>query len=126
MKKQIEQVTLFHKLYGVPISDKPCVPDKKRRKLRIRLLKEELKEFKRASKKKDLIECADALADLLYVLLGTVLEYGYQNVFEKMFDEVHLSNLSKLDYNNEPILRSDGKVIKGPRYSKPNLKKFLN
>ena len=78
-----------------------------------------------AVQNKDIIEIADALGDMLYILCGTILEHGLQHKIEAVFDEIHRSNMSKLDNNGEPLYRDDGKVIKGPNYTKPNLITFL-
>ena len=85
----------FHSLFGVPIEPNPCLPDEKRSELRVALLQEELDELKEAIAKNDLIEVADALADLQYVLSGTVHEFGMGSRFASLFDEVHRSNMSK-------------------------------
>ena len=93
--------------------------------MRIRLLQEELDEYQEAVEKKDLIEIADALTDLLYVLLGTFVSHGLQDYAEDLFAEVHRSNMSKLDENGAPIFRQDGKVLKSKRFSPPNLNRIL-
>ena len=87
---------------------------------------EENKEYLDAAKNNDLIEVADALGDMLYILCGTIIEHGMQDKIEEVFDEIQKSNLSKLGQNGKPIYRKDGKVMKGPNYFKPNISKVLN
>ena len=87
---------------------------------------EENKEYLDAAKNNDLIEVADALGDMLYILCGTIIEHGMQDKIEEVFDEIQKSNLSKLGENGKPIYRKDGKVMKGPNYFKPNISKVLN
>ena len=93
-------------------------------KLRIDLIKEELDELTEAMKKKDLLEVADALTDILYVTYGAGHAFGID--LDKCFNEVQNSNMSKLDNNGRPIYNEDGKVMKGPNYFKPDLSKFVN
>lgn len=125
MKKQLTAVKAFHEAFDVPILNQAQIPNKERAELRIKLLEEELDELKEAVAENDLTETADALVDLQYVLLGTLLEFGMQDKFESCFEEVHRSNMSKLDSNGKAIYREDGKVIKSERYSPPNLKPLL-
>ena len=87
---------------------------------------EENKEYFEAAKNNDLIEVADALGDMLYILCGTIIEHGMQNKIEEIFDEIQRSNMSKLDEDGNPIYREDGKVMKGPNYFKPNIANILN
>ena len=91
--------------------------------MRIKLIDEELKEFREAIKNKDIVEVADALTDILYVTYGAGHAFGID--LDKCFHEVQNSNMSKLDENGSPIYNKDGKVMKGPKYFKPDLKKFL-
>ncbi len=93
--------------------------------LRFKLMEEENKEYLEAVKKRDLVEVADALGDMLYILCGTILDHGLQHRIEAVFDEIHRSNMSKLDASGKPIYRKDGKVMKGPFYQAPNLSKVL-
>jgi predicted HAD superfamily Cof-like phosphohydrolase len=93
--------------------------------LRYNLLKEENEEYLEACKRGDLVEIADALGDLLYITYGTILKHGLQHKIEEVFDEIHRSNMSKLDENGQPIFREDGKVLKSNRYFKPDIKKIL-
>ena len=82
---------------------------------------EENKEYLEAAKNDDLVEVADALGDMLYILCGTIIEHGLQDKIGKVFNEIQRSNMSKLGANGEPIYREDGKVMKGPNYFKPNI-----
>jgi len=93
--------------------------------LYMELKREENEEYLEAAQNGDIVEVADALGDMLYILCGTIIEHGMQNVIDDVFEEIHRSNLSKLDENGQPIYREDGKVIKGPNYFPPNLKKFF-
>ena len=88
-------------------------------------MKEENDEYLEAAKKGDMVEVADALGDMMYILCGTIIEHGMQHIIEEVFDEIHRSNLSKLDENGNPIYREDGKVIKGPNYFPPDIKKII-
>ena len=89
-------------------------------------MKEENEEYFEAANNNDLIEVADALGDMLYILCGTIIEHGMQDKIEEVFDEIQKSNLSKLGENGKPIYREDGKVMKGPNYFKPDILKILN
>ena len=85
-----------------------------------------MKSIIRAVMNNDLIEIADALGDMLYILCGTILEHNLQDKIEDVFNEIHISNMSKLDSNGNPVFREDGKIIKGENYFPPNLKKVLD
>ena len=126
LNKQISAVTSFHKAYGLGVDDKPTValPDSIST-LRFNLMKEENEEYLEAAKEGDLIEVGDALGDMLYILCGTIIANGFQDKMEAIFDEIQKSNMSKLDENGKPIYREDGKVMKGPNYFKPNLRKII-
>ena len=95
-------------------------------KLRFNLMKEENEEYLEAANNDDLVEVADALGDMLYILCGTIIEHGLQHKIDEVFDEIQNSNMSKLDRDGNPIYREDGKVLKGPNYFKPNIEKILN
>jgi predicted HAD superfamily Cof-like phosphohydrolase len=125
MHKQIEQVREFHNSFGHPVLDVPMIPTIKRIILRRDLLIEENNELFGAAMKGDIVEVADAITDCFYVLVGTALEYGMQNVLESLFDEVHRSNMSKLGADGKPITREDGKTLKGPNYTPPNIQGIL-
>ena len=118
-----EKVGIFMKTFGQEVKDKPSFSNEKINNLRVSLIEEELKELKEAMKNNDLLEVADALTDILYVTYGAGHAFGIN--LDKCFDEVQSSNMSKLDSNGKPIYNDFGKVMKGPNFFKPNLKKFL-
>ena len=93
--------------------------------LRYRLMQEENDEYLEAARKKDLVEIADALGDKLYILCGTILAHGLQDKIIEVFDEIQRSNMSKLSEDGTPVIREDGKILKGPNYFKPNIKSIL-
>ena len=118
-----DDVRIFMKTYGQEIKSKPMFPDKKIVKLRYNLIKEELEEFKNAIDEKNLLEAADALTDILYVTYGAGHAFGID--LDKCFNEVQESNMSKLGKDGKPIYNDMGKVMKGPKYFKPDLSKFI-
>ena len=127
MKHQIEAVKIFHEVYKLSYKENPTTDiglDKI--KLRFNLMAEENQEYFQAAKNNDLVEVADALGDMLYILCGTIIEHGMQDKIEEIFDEIQKSNLSKLGVDGKPIYRNDGKVMKGPNYFKPDISKVLN
>lgn len=93
--------------------------------LRHKLMQEENNEYLEACQENNEVEIADALGDQLYILLGTINNHGMQHVIEDVFEEIHRSNMSKLGEDGKPIYRKDGKIMKGPNYFKPNIKKYL-
>ena len=117
------KVGIFMKTFGQEVKDKPSFSTDKINILRINLIKEELDELTEAMKNKDLIEVADALTDILYVTYGAGHAFGID--LDKCFDEVQNSNMSKLGSDGKPIYNEFGKVLKGPNYFKPDLKKFI-
>ena len=121
----IEFVRHWHKTFDVPINEDPRRISKKRADLRVELLKEELKELEEAIEAEDLVAILDGLTDLQYILDGTYLEFGFHSVKALAFIEVQRSNMSKLGHDGSPILREDGKVLKGPNYSPPDLKTIV-
>jgi len=148
----IGQVAAFHHTFQVPIEASPVIPSPKRCALRVQLFEEELQELKEAIRDNDLVEIADALCDLQYVLTGTVLEFGLGDIFPDLFDEVHRSNMSKacktIEEAQETIARyktnlatdsyykeidgmfviyrsSDDKTLKSINFSAPVLKPIL-
>ena len=126
MFKQINDVKDFHDAFKIPVQNNgPIIPSKERCDLRYSLIREELEEFKNAFEAGDLVEVADALTDLQYVLFGSVLEFGLQHKFEELFTEVQRSNMSKLDRDGKAIYRDDGKVLKSDLWTPPNLKNIL-
>ena len=117
-------VKKFMETFGQEVKDKSAFPNDKIVKLRQDLILEEFNELQEAIKQKDLKEVADALTDILYVTYGAGHAFGID--LDKCFEEVQNSNMSKLDENGKPIYNEDGKVMKGPQYFKPDLKKILN
>ena len=116
-------VKKFMKTFGQRVTSKPQFPDEKTMKLRLDLIKEELSELEQAMNAKDLNEIADALTDILYVTYGAGCAYGID--LDKCFKEVQRANMSKLGEDGKPIYNEKGKVMKGPNYSAPNLKQFI-
>ena len=126
MKKQLDAVKQFHKTFKVGFSDKPVASlGNTKNQLRYNLMKEENEEYLHAVQNNDLIEIADALGDMLYILCGTIIEHGLQDKIEAVFEEIQRSNMSKLAEDGTPIYREDGKVIKGPNYSKPDFSSII-
>lgn len=125
MKKQLDSVAEFHKAFNVQDSHLPKRLDEEKYILRHKLMEEENNEYLEACFQEDVIGIADALGDQLYILCGTILQHGLQHIIADVFDEIHSSNMSKLDEDGKPILREDGKILKGKKYFKPDLKKFL-
>ena len=117
------KVGTFMKTFGQEVKTKPSFSTDKINKLRIDLIKEELEELTEAMTNKDLLEVADALTDILYVTYGAGHAFGID--LDKCFNEVQNSNMSKLDENSKPIYNEFGKVMKGPKYFKPDLTKFV-
>jgi len=126
MKKQLQQLLEFQRAYNSTRNTKPTLISEDDYVLRYKLGKEELIEYFDACKDGNLTEVADALADQLYILLGTMISHGMQDVIEDIFDEVHRSNMSKLGSDGKPIYREDGKILKGPNFSPPNISKYLS
>ena len=118
-----EKVKNFMLTFGQEVKNKPSFSSEKINNLRYDLIKEELEELKEALDKKDLIEVADALTDILYVTYGAGHAFGIN--LDDCFEEVQQSNMSKLDNEGKPIYNDSGKVMKGPKYFKPNLSKFI-
>lgn len=127
MEKQIKHVEEFYRAYNIPIPEGMRFLHKERALLRHKLIQEEVGELLEASMSSQgtLVDVADAITDCFYILIGTALEYGIADKLPALFDEVHSSNMSKLDENGKPIYREDGKVMKGPEYKKPNLKDII-
>ena len=116
-------VKTFMETFGQMVRTKPQFPDEKTMQLRYDLIKEELNELDQAMKTKNLKEIADALTDILYVTYGAGCAYGIN--LDKCFKEVQRANMSKLGKDGKPIFNEKGKVMKGPNYSEPNLKQFV-
>ena len=119
-----DKVGIFMKTFGQEVKNHPGFSSEKINNLRYDLIKEELAELKDAMEKKDLLEVADALTDILYVTYGAGHAFGIN--LDKCFEEVQNSNMSKLDQNGKPIYNESGKVMKGPNYFKPDLSKFVS
>ncbi|RZP04323.1 MAG: hypothetical protein EVA43_02535 [Flavobacteriales bacterium] len=127
MKNKIKAVYEFHKAFGLGIQNSPTAKlDTHRNLLRYKLMREENEEYLDAANNRDLVEVADALGDMLYILCGTIIEHGMQHKIEEVFDEIQKSNMSKLGTDGKPIYREDGKVLKGPNYFKPDINSILN
>ena len=118
-----DSVKKFMLTFGQDVKNKASFPNVKVQNLRIDLIEEELTELKDAIKNNDLVEVADALTDLLYVTYGAGHAFGID--LDKCFNEVQSSNMSKLNQSGKPIFNENGKVLKGPNYFKPNLKKII-
>ncbi len=126
MKNKLDAVHKFHTAFGLGIKENPTADlGKAKNLLRYKLMREENEEYLEAANNNDLVEVADALGDMLYILCGTILEHGMQYKIEEVFEEIQRSNMSKLDNDGKPIYREDGKVLKGPNYFKPNISEIL-
>ena len=126
MKDKILAVKEFHKAFKLDYLDKPKADlGMDKNKLRFNLMKEENEEYFEAANNNDMVEVADALGDMLYILCGTIIEHGMQHKIDEIFSEIQNSNMSKLGADGNPIYRKDGKVLKGPNYFKPNIKGIL-
>ncbi len=127
MKRKIKAVERFHRSFGLGVLDSPRANlGHEKNMLRFNLMDEENKEYFQAAQNNDLVEVADALGDMLYILCGTILEHGMQFKIEEVFEEIQRSNMSKLGPNGQPIYREDGKVLKGPDYFAPDIKTILD
>ena len=118
------KVKIFMETFGQEVKTKPSFSTDKINSLRYELIKEELEELKEAMENKDLLEVADALTDILYVTYGAGHAFGID--LDQCFEEVQSSNMSKLGEDGKPIYNESGKVMKGPKYFKPDLTKFIN
>ncbi|WP_299556056.1 nucleoside triphosphate pyrophosphohydrolase family protein [Seonamhaeicola sp.] len=126
MRDKIDAVKTFHTAFKIGHRETPKAdlgPEKNM--LRYKLMREENEEYLDAANDGDLVEVADALGDMLYILCGTIIEHGLQYKIEEVFEEIQRSNMSKLGDNGEPIYREDGKVLKGPNYFKPDIQTIL-
>jgi predicted HAD superfamily Cof-like phosphohydrolase len=123
----IEAVKEFNEAFNIEYSKQQNANlDDKTVDLRYRLMQEENDEYLEAAKKKDLVEIADALGDKLYILCGTILAHGLQDKIVEVFEEIQRSNMSKLSADGIPVIREDGKILKGPNYFKPDIKSILD
>jgi predicted HAD superfamily Cof-like phosphohydrolase len=122
----INAVKVFHESFGIKNEKEPVSSITEADfMLRHNLMKEENEEYLEAAQQGDLVEIADALGDMLYILCGTILKHGLQDKIEEVFEEIQRSNMSKLDENGNAIYREDGKILKSSLYFKPNISKIL-
>ena len=127
MKNKLEAVKAFHTAFKIGHREEPKADlGIEKNTLRFNLMKEENEEYLQAAHNDDLVEVADALGDMLYILCGTIIEHGLQYKIEEVFEEIQRSNMSKLGEDGQPIYREDGKVLKGPNYFKPNIQFILD
>lgn len=117
------KVKEFHTAFNQPVRTTPNLPNEAEQELRIELIREEFEEYQQAVKDQDIVEIADALGDLAYVVFGAALHYGID--LNAVIEEIHRSNMSKLDANGKPIHRADGKAMKGENFFPPDLAKVL-
>ncbi|TXG35203.1 pyrophosphohydrolase domain-containing protein [Seonamhaeicola maritimus] len=126
MKNKIDAVKAFHTAFKIGHRETPKADlGSEKNTLRYKLMREENEEYLDAANDGDLVEVADALGDMLYILCGTIIEHGLQYKIEEVFEEIQRSNMSKLGEDGEPIYREDGKVLKGPNYFKPDIQAIL-
>jgi|TARA_B110000240_G_scaffold83717_1_gene95294 predicted HAD superfamily Cof-like phosphohydrolase len=126
MQNKTSSVKKFHESFKIGYNNSPVADlGKEKHKLRFDLMAEENSEYLEAADNGDLVEVADALGDMLYILCGTIIEHGLQDKIDDVFNEIQRSNMSKLGLDGQPIFRKDGKVLKGPNYFKPNILKIL-
>jgi predicted HAD superfamily Cof-like phosphohydrolase len=126
MRIQLGQVRKWCEATGIEMPEIPSNIPQERARLRFNLMAEENTEYLEACAAGDTVEIADALGDMLYILLGTMLEHGMQDHIVRVFTEIHRSNMSKMGEDGKPILREDGKILKGPNYFRPNITKIIN
>lgn len=127
LQEVINMVATFHDAFKIGNEHEPIGKiDEKDYLLRYKLMREENEEYLEAAENGDLVEVADALGDMLYILCGTILKHGLQHKIEEVFEEIQRSNMSKLDEKGQPIYREDGKVMKSELYFKPDIRKILN
>lgn len=122
---KIKSVEEFHEVFQIGNASEIKLIDEKDYTLRYNLIKEENEEYLEACKNGDIVEIADALGDQLYILFGTILKHGLQHKIEEVYDEIHRSNMSKLDEEGKPIFREDGKILKSNLYFKPEIHKII-
>lgn len=124
--EKIKSVEEFHDVFQIGNASEVTLIGEKDYTLRYNLIKEENDEYLEACRNGDIVEIADALGDQLYILFGTILKHGLQHKIEEVYDEIHRSNMSKLDEKGQPIFREDGKILKGSNYFKPDIKQVLD
>jgi predicted HAD superfamily Cof-like phosphohydrolase len=131
MRKEINNLIEFNEAFGIDFPKSPLLVDAKTQELRVNLLLEELEEYRVANTKGDITEVLDAIGDMLYIVLGTAVQHGMQNIVEEAFRVIHSSNMSKLDKDGNPIINGDqmydprrpiGKVLKSEMYWAPTEK----
>ena len=126
IEDEINAVEEFHNAFGIESANSPTLDVSEQKIiLRYNLMKEENEEYLEAAQNKDLVEVADALGDMLYILCGTILSHGMQHKISEVFEEIQRSNMSKLGSDGKPIYREDGKILKGPNYFRPNIASIL-
>jgi predicted HAD superfamily Cof-like phosphohydrolase len=118
VKEQVRRIREFENAFNIN-------PDSQDYQLKHKILMEELDEYLIANNHNDEVEIADAIVDILYIAFGLVTKHGLDDVIEDLFAEVHASNMSKLGEDGNPIIRNDGKILKGPNYFKPDISKYL-
>lgn len=123
---KIKSVEEFHTIFKIGNAERVQLIDEKDYTLRYNLIKEENEEYLEACKNGDIVEIADALGDQLYILFGTILKHGLEHKIEEVYDEIHKSNMSKLDENGQPIFREDGKILKSNLYFRPDIRSILD
>lgn len=126
MDKLLNQLIEFHKKFGIPVGEYIGDTTKGQQHLHYKLMLEELNEFKDGCDKDNIVEIADGLGDVLFVLLSSVVAHGLQDCFQEVFDEICSSNMSKLDENGNVIYRDDGKIMKSSNYFRPRISDILN
>lgn len=124
--EKIKSVEEFHDVFKIGNASEIKLINERDYTLRYNLIKEENEEYLEACKNGDIVEIADALGDQLYILFGTILKHGLQHKIEEVYDEIHRSNMSKLDEKGEPIYREDGKIMKSALYFRPDIRKVLD
>lgn len=126
LAQSIYYVKVFHEAFKLPVRHEPtALLGDKELMLRYNLMKEENEEYLEAARNGDIVEIADALGDMLYILCGTINAHGLQEKMADVFEEIQRSNMSKLDDNGQPIYREDGKVLKSNNYFRPDIKSIL-
>lgn len=126
LQRTIHHVREFHDAFGIENADTPTGQISQQDfELRHRLMHEENEEYLEAARRGDLVEVADALGDMLYILCGTILKHGLHEKIEEVFEEIQRSNMSKLDADGNPIYRADGKVMKSDQYFRPDIRAIL-
>jgi predicted HAD superfamily Cof-like phosphohydrolase len=123
MINELKKVREFHEIFLHPVADKPTTTVNE--VLRYKLMSEENLEYLEAATNKDLVGIADALGDQLYILCGTIVAHGMQDLIVDVFNEIHDSNMTKLGADGKPVYREDGKITKGPLYKKPEISQFF-